>query len=187
MSAHVQIADETVKSCSTTTDCYRIFAEEMDGLYWLAFLLTADKKMAEQCFVGGLGECVDQIHVSTERARSWARRAIVEDAIRIIRPVPEKSANGCFVDAKSPTTVGTRDPFAFIVSLRAFERFVFVLSVLEGQSDEDCQSLLRCTRQEFVAARKVALRLFAEANLGYERNKEAISIWPRLLNCRKCR
>lgn len=182
MSARVQIADKTVTRCSTPTDCYSIFAEEMDSLYWLAFLLTADNNMAEQCFVGGLGECVDQTHVSAERARSWARRAIVEDAIRIIRPVPEKSGNGCFVDAKSPTTVGTRNPFAFIVSLRAFERFVFVLSVLEGQSDEDCQSLLRCSRQEFVMARKAALRLFAEADPGYERNQEAISIWPRLLN-----
>ena len=182
MSAQGQIVGRSVKTCSTATDCYRIFAEEMDSLYWLAFLLAADNTIAEQCFVGGLGECVDQTHVSTERARSWARRAIVEDAIRIIRPVPERSANGCFVDAKSSTAAATRNPFAFIVSLRAFERFVFVLSVLEGQSDEDCQSLLRCSRQEFVMARKAALRLFAEADSVYQRNQEPISIWPRLLN-----
>lgn|SRR5208282_1419520 len=182
MSARPQIEEETVTTYSTTTDCYRFFAEERKSLYWLAFLLTADDNMAEQCFVGGLGECVDQNHVSAERARSWARRAIVEDAIRMIRPVPEKSANRCFVDAKSPTTVGARNPFAFIVSLRAFERFVFVLSVLEGQSEEDCQSLLRCTREELVMARKSALKHFEEANLGYERNLEATPIWPRLLN-----
>jgi len=30
-------------------------------------------------------------------------------------------------------------------------------------------------------ALKSALRLFAEANLGDERNQEAISIWPKLL------
>jgi hypothetical protein len=182
MSAQVQIVDETIRTCSTTTDCYTIFAEEMDNLYWLAFLLTADSNMAEQCFVGGLGECVDQTHASMELARSLARRAIVADAIRIIRPVPEESANGCLVDADSPTTVGARNPFAVIVSLRAFERFVFVMSVLEGQSDEDCQSLLRCTRQELVMARKSALRLFVDANPGYERNEEEVSIWPRLLN-----
>ena len=182
MSAQVQIADETVKTYSATTDCYRIFAEEMDSLYWLAFLLTANNNMAEQCFVGGLGERVDQTHVSTEQAHSWARRAIVEDAIQIIRPVPEKSADGCFVDARWPTAVGTRNPFASIVSLHAFERFVFVMSVLEGQSDEDCQTLLRCTRQELAMARKAALRLFVRATLGYERNQEAISVWPRLLN-----
>jgi hypothetical protein len=182
MSAQVQIVDETVDRFSTTTDCYRIFAEEMDSLYWLAFLLTADNNMAEQCFVGGLGKCADQTYVSMELARSWARRAIVADAIRIIRPVPENSANGYFVDAEWPTTVGARNPFAVIVSLRAFERFVFVMSVLEGQSDEDCQSLLTCTRQELVMARKGALRLFVKANPGYERNEEEVSIWPRLLN-----
>jgi len=182
MSLQGQIADETVKTRSTPTNCYRIFAEEMDSLYWLAFLLTADNNKAEQCFVGGLGECVDQTLVSTERARSWARRAIVEDAVRIIRPVPERSANGCFADAKPLTVVGTRNPFAFIVSLRAFERFVFVMSVLEGQSDEDCRSLLRCTRQDLVMAPKAALRLFVESDHGYERSQEAISIWPRLLN-----
>ena len=182
MPAQVQIAGESVKTYSTTTDCCRIFAEEMDSLYWLAFLLTTDNNMAEQCFAGGLGECVHQIPVSTERSRSWARRAIVEDAIRIIRPVPEKSSNRCFVDARSPTTVGTRNPFAFIVSLRAFERFVFVMSVLECQSDEDCQNLLRCTRQELGMARNATLRLFVEGDLGYERSREAISIWPRLLN-----
>jgi hypothetical protein len=182
MSSRVQIADKSVATCSTTTDCYRFFAEEMDSLYWLAFLLTADNNMAEQCFVSGLGECVDQTHVSAERARSWVRRAIVEDAIRIMRPVPDESADRLFVSTKSPENRGTSNPFAFIVSLRAFERFVFVMSVLEGQSDEDCQSLLRCTRQEIVMARKSALRVFVEANLGYERNQESISIWPRLLN-----
>jgi hypothetical protein len=31
-------------------------------------------------------------------------------------------------------------------------------------------------------ARKSALKHFEEVNLGYERNQEAISIWPRLLN-----
>jgi hypothetical protein len=182
MAAQVQTVDQTVKRNAVTTDCYRIFAEEMDSLYWLAFLLTADNNLAEQCFVGGLGKCVDQTDVSTERAHLWARRAIVKDAIRIIKPVPEKSANGFFMDAKSSTTVGARNPFLFIVSLCAFERFVFVMSILEGLSDDDCQSLLTCSRQEVVMARNVALKPFVEANLGSKTDQEAISIWPRFLS-----
>lgn len=39
-------------------------------------------------------------------------------------------------------------------SLRAFERFVCIMSVFEALSDEDCQSLLRCSRQEIVMAEK---------------------------------
>jgi hypothetical protein len=182
MSAQVQIVDETVTRCATATDYYRIFVEEMDSLYLLAFLLTADSNMAEKCFVGGLGECVDRFSVFMERARSWARRAIVKNAIRMISPAPEEGANEFIVSAGSPATVGASNPFAVIVSLDAFERFVFVMSVLEGQSDEDCQSLLSCSRQEVVMARKVALRLYVAANPGYERNQQAISIWPRLLN-----
>ena len=160
MSSRVQIADKTVATCSTTTDCYRFFAEEMDSLYWLAFLLTGDNHMAEQCFVSGLGECVDQTHVSADRARSWVRRAIVEDAIRIIRPDPDESGNRLLGRAERPETVGASNPFAFIISLRAFERFVFVMSVLEGQSDQDCQSLLGCTRQETRDGTQECLKAF---------------------------
>jgi hypothetical protein len=30
------------------------------------------------------------------------------------------------------------------MALNAFERFVFVMSILEGQSDDECSTLLRC-------------------------------------------
>jgi hypothetical protein len=181
MSAQVQIVGETTPRYATTTDYYRIFVEEMDSLYLLAFLLTADKDMAEQCVAGGLGECVERIGVFMERARSWARRAIVKDAIRKIRPVPAKATNEYF-SAKEPATEGASNPFAFIASLSAFERFVFVLSVLEGQPDEDCQSLLTCSRQEVVMARKAAMKLFTTANCRFEFDHEDFFIWPRLLN-----
>ena len=182
MAAQVQIVGETAPRYATATDYYRTFVEEMDSLYLLAFLLTADKDMAEQSVVGGLGECVERIGVCLERARSRARRAIVRDAIRKIRPVPQKGANEFFGSAKTPDNVGTSDPFAFIASLRAFERFVFVMSVLEGQPDEECQSLLSCSRQEVVMARKAAMKLFVAANCRFEFDQEAFFIWPRLLN-----
>ena len=85
MSAQVQIFGKTATRYATATDYYRIFVEEMDSLYLLAFLLTGDKDMAEQSVVSGLGECVERIGVFMERARSWARRAIIKDAIRKIR------------------------------------------------------------------------------------------------------
>lgn len=182
MSAQVQIVvGETAPRYATATDYYRIFVEEMDSLNLLAFLLTADKDMVEQCVVGGLGECVGRIGVFMERARSWARRAIVKDAIRKIRPAPEKCANEHFGGAKAPATEGASNPFAFIATLRAFERFVFVMSVLERQPDEDCQSLLGCSRQEVVMARKAAMKLFAAANCRFEFDHEDFFIWPRLL------
>ena len=182
MSAQVQIPDETASRHATATDYYRIFVEEMDSLYLLAFLLTANKDMAEQSVVGGLGECIERTGVFMERARSWARRAIVKDAIRKIRPARQEGANELFASAKTQETVGTRNPFAFIASLRAFERFVFVMSVLEGQPDEECQSLLNCSRQEIVMARKAAMKLFGAATRRIEFDHEGLFIWSRILN-----
>jgi hypothetical protein len=181
MSAQVQILGKTVTRYASATDYYRIFVEEMESLYFLAYLLTADSDMAEQCFVGGLRECTNRTGVSMERARNWARRAIVKHAIQMIGPAPEEGANGPIAASKSASP-GANNPFAFIISLCAFERFVFVMSVLEGQPDEDCQSLLRCSRQEVMTARKDALRLFGAANPRFACDQEGLFTWPRLLN-----
>jgi hypothetical protein len=173
---------ETAPRYATATDYYRIFVEEMDSLYLLAFLLTADKDMAEQSVVRGLGECVERIGVFMDRARSWARRAIVKDAIRKIRPDPQKGANEFFGSVATWDVVGVSNPFVFIASLRAFERFIFVMSVLEGQPDEDCQSLLSCSRRQVVTARKAAMKLFGAATGRFEFDHEGFFIWPSILN-----
>ena len=51
---------------------------------------------------------------------------------------------------------------AAITALPAFERFVFVLSVLERYSDQDCSLLLGSTRAQVIAARSRALQHIAE-------------------------
>jgi hypothetical protein len=164
MLAQVQAVDERVTTYATAPDYSRMFAEEMHSLHLLAFLLTADQDKAEKCFVSGLGECVERIGVFAERARSGARRVIVQHAIRIMRPVAGQGVHGYFVGARRAATSDASNPFAAIVSLGDFERFVFIMSVLEGQPDEDCESLLGCSRKELVIARELSLRLFAAAN-----------------------
>jgi hypothetical protein len=168
-------------SYSGVADYCTIFDEQMHSLFLLAFLLTADAEKAERCFEGGLGECVEGSDVSTYQPRSWARRAIVRQAIRMVRPAPDQDKREYFI-SDAPSLPGTNNPFCIIVSLCAFERFVFVMTVLEGQLDEDCQNLLKCSRQDIVMARKEALKLFAAADPGYEHNQETMYIWPRLLN-----
>jgi hypothetical protein len=39
-----------------------------------------------------------------------------------------------------------------------FERFVFVMSILEGQSDEECATLLRCSRRDVMMVRVLTLQ-----------------------------
>jgi len=53
---------------------------------------------------------------------------------------------------------------AAVVDLPVFERFVFVLSVFERFSDQDCSLLLNRSRREVAAGRTSALRRIA--NLG---------------------
>jgi DNA-directed RNA polymerase specialized sigma24 family protein len=52
-----------------------------------------------------------------------------------------------------------REETVAILGLRPFERFVFVMSVLERYSDQDCSVLLGCARRDVVAAR---LRAFQQ-------------------------
>ena len=45
-----------------------------------------------------------------------------------------------------------------LFDLMSFERFAFVMSVLEGYSDQDCSLLLGCARRVVLAARSRALQ-----------------------------
>jgi hypothetical protein len=45
-----------------------------------------------------------------------------------------------------------------VAALPSFERFVFVMSVLERYSEQECSLLLGCTRAEVIDARSRALR-----------------------------
>lgn len=60
--------------------------------------------------------------------------------------------------SKGSATPAENDPFATILLLDPFERFVFVISILEGQSDAECANLLRCSRRDVMIARVLALK-----------------------------
>jgi hypothetical protein len=148
---------------STSGDFCRLFHEEMNGLYLLSFLLTTDHDKAGQCFVSGMSDCVDGNPVFKEWARSWARRAIIQSAIRLIAPHADrdrftKRATHEGSSEAMPARVAEDIPFAAVVRLESFERFVFVMSTLERYSDQECSLLLGCSRREVVGARLRALR-----------------------------
>lgn len=154
-----QTANPKLTPYATHADFCQIFQKEMNHLYLLSFLLTADHPTAERCFVGGLEDCAKGNPVFRQWARSWARRTVIQNAIRVIgpRPVDGKipdSASGH--GASHPVTAPAK--IAAIVELPAFERFAFVMSVLERYSDLECSLLLDCTRGNVVAARTRALK-----------------------------
>ena len=69
-------------------------AEDRRELYLLSFLLTADRAKAERCFVAGLDETVEDNTAFREWAYAWARRAVINNALRIIAPHPDKESQG---------------------------------------------------------------------------------------------
>ena len=141
---------------ASRSDFCRIFENEMNRLFLLSFLLSGDRTLAEQCFVSGLHIAQDGNYVFKEWAESWARRAIIQNAIRMIRPLKAEGAHST-ADQNPDDARLEQAEIAAVVELPAFERFVFVMSVLESFSDQECSLLLGCTRGEVAAARTRAL------------------------------
>src|ERR1700719_4468279 len=70
---------------ATSSDFCRIYVEQMNSLYLLSLLLTADPQKAEQCFLLGFDESVSNKSVFKERAHLWARRSLIFLALRFLR------------------------------------------------------------------------------------------------------
>jgi hypothetical protein len=147
---------------ASSTDFGQIFDEDMNGLYLLSFLLTADREKAEQCFVSGLEDAINGNPVFKEWTRSWARRAIIQNAVRVINPRPvERSEHSSPVSVDSigkTLATGQQVEIAAVLGLEPFERFVYIMTVLERYSDQDCSLLLGCARRDVLAARTRALQ-----------------------------
>src|SRR6202023_2632486 len=140
-------------SYASNGDFCRIFHEETDSLYQLSFLLTAECDKAQQCFVAGLEDSLKGNRVFKEWARSWARRAIIQNAVRVINPRPMDKNAALSFDSTGKTLVAEQVEIAAILELAPFERFVFVISVLEHYSEHECSVLLGCPRRDVIAAR----------------------------------
>lgn len=140
---------------ATSADFCRIFEKNMDRLYLLSLLLTGDQVAAERCFVQGLADSKEGNPVFREWAESWARRTIVHNAIQTMQPQARDIIPSKFAEDRA---IGQPREVMAILSLPAFDRFAYVLSVLEGYSLQDCTLLLGCSRAEVIAARMRALQ-----------------------------
>ena len=153
MASTQTILNDRTTTYATTGDFCRIFKEDMTGLYSLALMLAADPEKAEKLFVSGLDDCASGNPVFKEWARSWARRTIVKNAVRLIAPAPVSPKRVLNTAASSPSLPELPAEISAMVGLSPFERFAFILPVLEGYSDQDSALLLGCTRQTLIAAR----------------------------------
>ena len=132
-----------------------VFKKDTKPLYLLAFLLTANHEESEQCFLSTVEEAFNGQAVFKEWARIWVKRRLIENAIKIISPGSARNGQkrdlwgagqceNCEIDR--------------VTKLDAFERFVFVMSILERYSNWDCSLLLKCSMNKVAQARMKALR-----------------------------
>jgi len=154
---------QDMKSCSAAATEYttpaefcRTFEQDMKSLYLLSLLLTAGRHSAEQCFISSLADCLDMRPVFKDWTDFWTRHIVLRNAIRILRPAAHKAA------MVSPSRPGPPDAdlspaLRAVLRLNTLERFVFVMSVLEGYSDRDCSLLLGSSTRDVVAAKARAL------------------------------
>ena len=140
--------------CATRTDFCRTFKQDMKSLYLLSLLLTAGQDSAEQCFVSSLGDCLDMRPVLKEWADSWTRRIVLQNAIRMLGPAMNSEASHTH-SASAPS--GLNPALQAVLQLSHFERFVLVMTVLEGYSDHECSLLLKSSKRDVAAAKAKAL------------------------------
>ena len=96
----------------------------MNRLYLLSYLLTGDREKAEQCFVSGLEDAVGSNPVFKEWARSWARRVIIQNAVRLINPrAAGKDGRSRSVSVDTGDKMITAEPQAEIAAVLALEPF----------------------------------------------------------------
>lgn len=121
-------------------------------------MLTADVDSAESCFDSSLDDCMSMKPTVEEWTNGWTRHVLVHNAIAMLRPTPD--------DDKQPVTcdMGLKPASHAVMRLKNFERFVFVLSILEGYSDRECSLLLGPSSRDIMAAKVRALENLA-ANL----------------------
>ena len=84
--ARTRISENAENQYATAEEFLRIFDADLNPLYQLSFFLTGDHQKGETCFVAAIERCANETRVFRQWARAWAKRVIVESAIRELQP-----------------------------------------------------------------------------------------------------
>ena len=146
-------ADKGRNDYAMQSDFCAVFLQQLDRLYSLALILIGDELIAEKCFLAAFDSCVEQAHVFRESALSWSRRTVIKTAISFMSPTPFCTNRRSLSSNRNDLNVHLDVPAECLLELPAFDRFAYVMSVLEGYADRDCALLLGCSCPDVVAAR----------------------------------
>jgi DNA-directed RNA polymerase specialized sigma24 family protein len=139
-----------------------VFNSNTEVLYRLAFVLTANHKESEQCLVSTVAEAFREKAVFKEWAESWVKRRLIENAIEIISPTSSRNGGKRDLWSARQREMPRECGIDTVTKLSPFERFVFVMSVLERYSHWDCSLLLGCSMNKVAQARMGAVRRLPE-------------------------
>jgi DNA-directed RNA polymerase specialized sigma24 family protein len=143
---------------ATPEDLCTVFTENLSGLYQLSFVLTGNNELAAQCFVAGFEESTRANQVFKEWAHAWAKRTIAQNAVRALqlRPKHDDSFSPAVAspkDTRLPENRAAHFDLSTVLALEDFDRFVFVLTVLDRYTEQECADLLNCPVKKVSTAR----------------------------------
>src|SRR5260370_9229265 len=147
----------------TYKDFCEVFRTNTTQLYLLAFLLTANHHEAGECFVGAMDKALAGRNVFKGWEESWSKRCLIEHAIGAIILQPgrrEARRDVWFQDGE----IGFRTFLDAVTQLKSAERFVFVMTELEGYSAKEKALLLHRTLESVHNLRIEALQRLADLN-----------------------
>jgi hypothetical protein len=165
---------------ATAADFLEIFTDEMHSLFLLSLLLTADIEIAEQCFADALEESMHDMDSFLEWSCFWARRTTIKHAIRLVTPVFNFRSHHNSISTECSPAPAKCNMIGAIFALDAFERFVFVISLVERQSDQNCALLLGCRPRDIETARSSAIRKLFDSDAGRNPAEEASDAWQAI-------
>jgi DNA-directed RNA polymerase specialized sigma24 family protein len=149
---------------ATCTDFCEVFRKNTTQLYLLAFLLAANHQEAQECFVGAMGKAFAQKNVFKGWEESWSKRCLIEHAIDAIIFQPGRRETRRDVWFQDEGEIWFRTLSDRVTQLKSTERFVFVMTVLEGYSAKETALLLDRTPESVHNLRIEALQRLAELN-----------------------
>jgi DNA-directed RNA polymerase specialized sigma24 family protein len=142
---------------ASAADFCKIFENDTEHLYLLAFLMTANHKNAERCFTATVNAAFKEQTVFKAWAASWVKRTLIKNAIHFASaPANGKEEREEWSAGHNGTPEDSE--IDAVIQLAPAERFVFVMSILERYSDRECSLLLGCSIDRVSEIRLRALR-----------------------------
>jgi len=149
---------------ATLEDFKELFAATQAELLCLSLHLTADAEDAEVCLIRALKDCMAGFPVPKERMHIRARQMVVWNSVRLVLGSENTPPHDSLGDAVPYVHLEPGELQAdelcestAILDLPAFDRMVFVITVLERYSIRNCALLLRTTPKKVRDARLRAL------------------------------